>query len=68
MTIPASAIRNEIRELIDVQIEVFGQHASLTSSELGECRHRAERIKLLGEELDRVGRLAILEDRFGRAA
>lgn len=49
MTTPANAIRDEIRDLIHAQIEVFGQPACLTSSELEECRRRAERIKLLGQ-------------------
>src|SRR5215470_16576754 len=61
MTTPAIAIRNEIRELIKLQIEMFGQPHSLTSSELIDCSYRAERIKQLGQELDRIGRTAILE-------
>jgi len=68
MTTPASAIKNEIRELIHEQIEIFGHPDSLTSSELIECSYRAERIKQLGQELDRVGRKAILEKMFGTAA
>ena len=68
MTTPASAIRDEVRELIQVQIETFGQPSRLTSSELSECHCRAERIKLLGQELDRVGAMTILEQRFGKAA
>ena len=68
MTNPAIAIKNEIRELIHVQIERFGQPHPLFSSELIECSCRAERIKQLGEELDRMGRTAILEKTFGTAA
>ena len=68
MTTPATAIKNEIRELIHAQIEIFGQPTALTSFELEECRRRAERIRLLGRELDRVGRVAISEERFGRAS
>lgn len=68
MTTPANAIRDEIRDLIHAQIEVFGQPACLTSSELEECRRRAERIKLLGQELDRVGRMTIVDERIGRAS
>jgi hypothetical protein len=68
MTTPASAIKNEIRELIHAQIEIFGQPTTLTSFELEECRRRAERIKLLGQELDRVGRMTVLEERFRRAS
>jgi hypothetical protein len=68
MTTPATAIEDEVWELIDVQIEAFRQPARLTPSELTECHHRTERIKLLGQELDRVGRTAILEKRFGTAS
>lgn len=68
MTTPASAIKHEIRELIDVQIETFGQPSPLTPSELSQCRYRAERIKLLGQELDRIGMRVILDQRIGRAA
>ena len=68
MTTPAIGIKNEIRELIQLQIEMFGQPHSLTSSELIECSYRAERIKELGEELDRIGRTVILERKFGTAA
>ena len=68
MTTPATAIKHEIHELIEAQIETFGQSAPLTPSELIECRYRAERIKLLGQELDRIGASVILDQRFGRAA
>jgi len=68
MTTPAIGIKNEIRELIQLQIEMFGQPHSLTSSELIECSYRAERIRELGEELDRIGRTVILERKFGTAA
>ena len=61
MTTPAIAIKNEIRELIKLQIEMFGQPHSLTSSELIDCSYRAERIKQLGQELDRIASTAILE-------
>jgi hypothetical protein len=68
MTTPATAIKNEIRELIHAQIEIFAQPAALTSFGLEECRRRAERIKLLGQELDRIGITAILDKRFGSPA
>jgi hypothetical protein len=51
---PAPAIKKEIRDLIDVQIRVFGQPCPLTPFELDDCRRRAEQIKLLGQELDRI--------------
>jgi len=34
MTTPATAIKDEVRVLIDVQIETFGQPARLTPSQL----------------------------------
>ena len=68
MTTPANAIRDEIRDLIHAQIEVFGQPSRLLPSELTECSYRAQRIRQLGQELDRIGTKAILEKRFGRAS
>jgi hypothetical protein len=47
MTTPASAIREEVWELIDDQIEACGRPSRLTPSELSECHYRAERIKQL---------------------
>jgi hypothetical protein len=55
MTSPATAIRTEIQELIDLQIQVFGQRARLTPFELEDCRRRVERIKSLGRKLDQIG-------------
>ncbi len=66
-TTSANAIRGEIRELIEAQIKTFRQPTPLTPSELSECHRRAERIKLLGQELDRVATRAIVEGRFGTA-
>ena len=68
MTTPANAIRDEVWDLIDDQIETFRQPSRLTPCELSECHYRAEKIKQLGQELDRIGRTAILERRFGRVA
>jgi len=68
MTTPASTIRDEVRALIEIQIDTFGQSRRLTSSELEECRWRTERIKLLGQELDQIATRAILKERFGKAA
>jgi hypothetical protein len=58
----ATAIKREIRELIDLQIQVFRQLAPLTPFELEDFRRRAERINLLGQELDRAGWTAILHE------
>ena len=59
MTTPAAAIKSEIRELIDLQIQVFGQPAPLTPFELEDCRRRTEKIKSLGQGLDQLGITAI---------
>ena len=40
MTTPATAIKDEVRVLIDVQIETFGQPTPLTSSQLREFYYR----------------------------
>ena len=55
MTSPASDIKAEIQELIDLQIRVFGQRAPLTVLDLEDCRCRIERIKWLGRKLDEIG-------------
>jgi hypothetical protein len=68
MTTPAAAIKTGIHQLIDLQILIFGQATPLTSSELEDCRRRAERIKLLGQQLDQFGVAAIINQRFGKAS
>ena len=68
MTTPAIAIKDEMRKLIHEQIELFGQPTALTSSELEDCHCRAERIRLLGQELDRVGLVGIFDQGFRRAS
>jgi len=68
MTSPAAAIKTEIRELIDIQIQVFGQPTPLTPFELADCRRRAERIKSLGRELDQLGIAAIKPHEWRRVS
>jgi hypothetical protein len=68
MTNPARSIRSEVWELIEIQIETFRQPSALTSSELSQYHYRAERIKQLGLELDRMNGWAVLGKRSGRAA
>jgi hypothetical protein len=68
MTTPANAIREEVWQLIDDQVETFAQPLPLTSCQLSECRCRAERIRQLGQELDQISSTAILKKRFGEAA
>jgi hypothetical protein len=68
MTTPANAIREEVWQLIDDQIEAFRRPSCITPSELSERHCRAERIRQLGQELDRISGTSILEQRFGRVA
>ena len=55
ITDPASAIRHEVRQLVDLQIETFKQQSPLTSSQLLDYKLRSQRIQTLYTELDRIG-------------
>jgi hypothetical protein len=68
MITPPDDIKTEIRELIDLQIRVFGQPASLTPLELEDCRRRTERILALGRKLDQFGVAAIRQDKWWHQA
>jgi hypothetical protein len=61
MTTPANAIKEEVRLLVNVQIETFGQPTPLTSSQLREYHDRSEKIRLLCQELDRIGGRNVIE-------
>ena len=54
MTIPANAIKQEVRQLIDAQIETFSQPSSLTFSQLREYHERFEKIRRLCQEMDEI--------------
>jgi len=56
ITEPASAIKREVLQLIDLQIATLRQQSSLNTSQLQDFRTRAERLRRLYEELDRIGR------------
>jgi uncharacterized protein with von Willebrand factor type A (vWA) domain len=56
MTDPASAIKRDVSQLVELQIQAFRQDSSLTTSELLQYRMRAEKIRILYQELDRIGR------------
>ena len=64
MTTPASAIKDEVRVLIDAQIETFGQPAPLTPSQLREFHYRSEKLKLLCQELNRIVTRSVMERRL----
>ncbi len=68
MTTPASAIKDEVRLLIDVQIETFGQPAPLTNSQLREFHYRSEEISSLCQELNRIGARSVIERRLEGAS
>jgi hypothetical protein len=68
MTAPASAIKDEVRVLIDDQIETFRQPTSITSSQLRKFHRRSEKLKMLCQELDRIGTKSIIERELERAA
>jgi hypothetical protein len=52
---PASTIKREVLQLIDLQIATFRQESSLDSSQLQDFRVRSKRLRELYEELDRIG-------------
>lgn len=68
MTTPASGIKDEVRLLIDGQIQTLRQPAAITSSQLGEYHHRSEKLRMLCQELDRIGTRSVSERRLERAS
>jgi hypothetical protein len=56
MTDPASALKREVHQLVDLQIETLRQLASLTTSDLSDYRVRSEKITTLYGELDQMRR------------
>jgi len=56
MTDPASAIKNEVDQLIELQIQTLRQGSCLGTTDLLDYSVRAERIRTLYQELDRITR------------
>jgi hypothetical protein len=56
ITEPASTIKREVLQLIDLQIATLRQEASLDLSQLQDFWARSRRLRELYEELDRTGR------------
>ena len=56
MTDPASAIRREVHQLVDLQIETLRQPSSLTSSDLPDYCVRSKKITVLYQELEQIRR------------
>ena len=67
ITDPASGIKREVLQLIDLQIEMLKQESSLDSLQLQDYQARSERIRQLYGELDRI-RDARIEFKFVRAS
>lgn len=59
MTDPAAAIKREVFQLIDQQIETLRQEGCLTDSDLDQLRLRSGRISDLSQEHDRIVRSRI---------
>ena len=56
MTDPASAIKREVHQLIDLQIETLRQLSRLTTTDPSAYRVRSEKITMLYRELDQIRR------------
>jgi hypothetical protein len=54
ITDPASGIKREVLQLIDLQIETLKQDSSLDSFKLQDYQARSERIQQLYGKLDRI--------------
>jgi hypothetical protein len=61
MTTAAAAIKREVQTLIDFQIETFRQPAPITSSQLHEYHSRSEKLRMLCQELDRIGSKSVVD-------
>ncbi len=56
MTDPASAIKREVHQLVDLQIQTLRQPSSLTTSDLLDYRVRSNKLTVLYQELDQIRR------------
>ena len=56
---PASAIKHEVDQLVDLQIETLRQKSSLTSAQLADYQIRSEKIRSLYGELDQIARTRV---------
>jgi hypothetical protein len=56
MTNPASAIKREVHQLVDLQIQTLRQPSCLTTSDLVDYRVRSKKITVLYQELDQIRR------------
>ena len=58
MTDPAFAIKREVHQLVDRQIEKLRPSSGLTTSGLLDCRVRSQKIIVLYQELDQMRRMS----------
>jgi hypothetical protein len=56
VTDPASAIKHEVQQLIQQQIDILRLESTLTPSQLWEYHSRSQRITALYKELDQIRR------------
>jgi hypothetical protein len=56
VTDPASGIKHEVQQLIQLQIDTLRLKSSLTSSQLSEYHSRSQRITAMYRELDQIRR------------
>jgi hypothetical protein len=56
MTDPASALRREFHQLVDLQIETLRQPSPLTTSDLLDYHLHSENIMVLYRQLDQMRR------------
>lgn len=67
MTDPASAIKREVLQLVELQIGTLRQEGSLNETALVEYHERSEKITELYQKIDRIVRSRI-DFRSARAA
>lgn len=58
-TDPASAIKRQAFQLIELQIDTLRQDGTLTDSDLADYHTRSEKISQLYGELDRIARARV---------
>jgi hypothetical protein len=56
MTDPTSAIKREVHQLVDLQIQTLRRPSSLTTSDLLHYRVRSKKLTVLYQELDQIRR------------
>jgi hypothetical protein len=59
MTHPTSAIKHEVHQLVDLQIQTLRQESALTSSDLVGYHLRSEKITALYQEIGQMSRTCV---------